>query len=333
MGIAEESTDKIMSVSFRAASVTADLLIQALKSLLEAKEKQQQEQRQAGTSHFTNQNGMKVKVKTGKMKLSELSEKGVTDSIDISNKKEFATIKKLCKKYNIDYSVMATKGPDGKSNYTIFFKTNDTNIMKKMLDEAIRQEELREAKREQKQERREEKKAQKEERNQNRKAEKEEQAQETSEDNADPDKANEKNRETMGDEEREKEEPIKTPEVEKEMPVRSNEPAAKTTDDVKVEKEKEEVSKEGRDAGEVPRDIKADDVRNMSTERLWAETERESQAAARESKLRAIELNQGTPRFSLESLKADLMKKLENEKNNPSIPKLQKDKQHDSLEM
>lgn len=308
MGIAEESTDKIISVSFRAVSVTTDIILQALKALREALSSKNKNK-----SSFMSNDNKEVKVKTGKMKLSELSGKGITDSVDVSNKREFKKLEKLCKKYNIDYSVMTTKGEEkGQKNYTIFFKTNDTNIIKKMLDEAIKQEERRVQKKEKKQERREERK-------QNR--------------HQDPVNTNEKKRESMGAEEREKEEPIKTPSPDKEMPVKSNEPASKTTDDVQKDKKREEAAKEGDSSRDSINDIKSDDINRMSTSEIWAEVEKEAQASARESKLRAMALNESTPRFTLPSLIADLYKKKQAEKDNPNIPKVQKDRSHDSLEI
>ncbi|MDE6530187.1 MAG: PcfB family protein [Lachnospiraceae bacterium] len=131
MGITEESTEKVISVSFQAASVTADLLLKVLQSLEDAMKRENQ-----GKNMFNTEQGRQVEVKTGKMNLHDLSGKGPTDYIDISNKKDFKNIERQCKKHNIDYSVLKSK--DSPPTYSIFFQTKDTNILKKMLGEAIK---------------------------------------------------------------------------------------------------------------------------------------------------------------------------------------------------
>lgn len=254
MGIAEESTEKIISVSFQAASVTANILLQVLKSLSEVfKQKNQSNQtnitlnmnqgqqvgvnaergQQVGVSLEQKQqveiNMMmekKVKVKTGKMNLRDLSGKGPMDYLDISNKKEFKSIENQCKTHHIDYAVLKSKTEP--PTYSIFFQAKDTAILEKMLDNAINEMEQQEKQKMGKEQPGKE--------NPNKENLKEEATQEQVAN------ASEKNRETMGKEEREKEEPIKKPKTEQSMPVNSNEPKAPTTDSVKQEKKRESAS-------------------------------------------------------------------------------------------
>lgn len=310
MGISEETTDKIISVSFKAVSITADILLQALKSLQESLAAGNQNK-----SSFINSQNNEVKVKTGKLKLSELSGKGITDSVDVSNKNEFQTVGKVCKNHNIDYSVMATKGENGQRSYTAFFKTRDTNSMKKMLDEAIKQTQ----KQEQIQDQNKEQAQDQEEMSQDVKKNKAEELQSDEKiDNVqNTDKSKEKNRESMGKEEREKEEPIKSPSPEKEMPVKSNEPAAQTTDNVKREQKKEENIKEGGDSRNSAKDIKSD---------------KDAKETARESKLHSRGADERRKEYTLNSLKTALDNKKQAEMNAPKVPQIHKDRSNDSIE-
>ncbi len=140
----------------------------------------------------------------------------------------------------------------------------------------------------------------------------------------------------MGTEEREKEEPIKTPETETSMPVQSNEPKAPTTDSVMREEKKEAASRTEGDRQPDDR-IDTDSKRSKSNEKKLADEEREAATASREAKLSANEPKQATPgnRYSktFEQLNKDLKNKVEREKKNPSIPQVEKHKEHGSLEM
>ncbi len=361
MGVAEETTDKIISVSFQAFSTTTNILLQALKALAEAisgKNKNKSQNIQKGNKEH------EVKVKKGKMSLNELSGKGTTDYLDISNKKEFKQIAKACKKHKIDYAVLKSKGKP--TTYTIFFQTKDTNILKKMLDDVIKgmekemEKEKPEPQREDSEVEKEKPEPQKEDPDvekekpeprredpdvEKEKTEPQKEDSEVEKEKPEPRKekpekasddqpganANEKNRQTMGAEEREKEEPVRKPDTERTMPVQSNEPKSPTTDSVNRDKKKEAQS-QAREERNNFSNIDADSVRNMTSAQMWAEAEKESIAAAAQSKRKMEEVLNGKakPFMPLEKIKKDLEQKVSRER---QMPKKEKTLEHNSLEI
>ena len=342
MGIAEATTEKIISVSFQAASLTASLLLQVLKSLVESFKQKNQ-----GEFVFNTERGQKVEVKTGKMNLHDLSGKGSMDYLDISNKKEFKSIEGQCKKHHIDYAVLKSKTKP--PTYSIFFQTKDTRILDKMLKNAIKEMEQQEEQKRKKEQPDKENPSKENLEQETVDQEQSEQeirpAKENQETVAEehPDKAdqpganaNEKNRESMGKEEREKEEPVKTPKTEKSMPVQSNKPKVPTTDSVAREEKKETASRTEGDR-QLNSGKDTDLINGKSGEKELANAEREAALTSIEAKLSAKELNQamlGNGHFtSFKQLQIELSIKVAEEKNILSTPQVDKQKDRGSLDI
>lgn len=293
MSVQDETVQTVVTVT---AQVTK--LGEALLKILAELAAQLKEQKKQSSYKSTGLDGKsEVKVKTGKMSLRDLDEKGQTDYVDVTNKDELKQLKKLCNKNHIDYSVLANKKTEPPT-YTFFFKAADMNIIKKFVQDAVKdlekEEKNRQAERageqredqnrEQHEEQREE---QREEKRENQKEEKPDASREDSGgNNVKPENSREKNRETMGSEEREKEEPVKTPETEPVMPTKAAEPV-RSTDDVKREqREEREEPKKEQEKSETKESAREDVSKMTDTQKLWADAEKQSFADARESYLR-----------------------------------------------
>lgn len=264
MSVQDETVQTVVTVTAQITKL-GEALLRILKELA-AQLKEQKNQSSYKSPGIDGKS--EVKVKTGKMSLRELDEKGQTDYVDVTNKDELKQLKKLCNKNHIDYAVLANKKTDPPT-YTFFFKAADMNIIKKFVQDAIK--DLEQDAKNQQTERAENQRD-----DQNREQREEQRGEQPEQ---------KKNRETMGSEEREKEEPVKTPETEPVMPTKAVEPA-RSTDDIKREQreEREEPRKE-QEKSETKESAKEDVSKNDSTQKLWADAEKQSFADARESYL------------------------------------------------
>jgi len=119
-----EVVSKTVSLVFRAASLSKDTLVKAMKAYLEY-EKQ----------HRNNE-----EPKHGKMTLEELVGQGQgATAIELTDN-NVRTFEKVAKKYNVDFAVKKDK-TEHPPKYYVFFKGKDTDVITQAFKEFVKQNE------------------------------------------------------------------------------------------------------------------------------------------------------------------------------------------------
>lgn len=114
-----EVTSKTVAVTFRAARLTKDVLVKAMKAFL-----QQRAQKTTESKH-------------GKMKLDELVGHGQGASAIEVTDNNIKAFEKIAKKYNVDFAVKKDKTVDP-PKYMVFFKAKDTDVVAQAFREFVK---------------------------------------------------------------------------------------------------------------------------------------------------------------------------------------------------
>ena len=233
--------------------------------------------------------GVVRNITEGKTKLKNLVEKVNTDYVDISNREEFALLKKYCKKYHVEYAVLRSKTDP--EQHTIFFKASDANIIQKLLDQVVQEMEQKQRKEQ--------------ERNENKEQDRNQDSEERSSSNDDA-REQKKERSNMSGDEREKEEPINdSPKSERPIQDATKQP----------EFTKENVEVKDTYQGGAYKDVDVDFTSNDIWEQELSKSfDRASSSKERLAKAMGIDSNERKkPVFTLNSMKLDRIAKNERE--------------------
>lgn len=249
--------------------------------------------------------GVVRNITEGKTKLKNLVEKGNTDYVDISNREEFALLKKYCKKYHVEYAVLRSKTDP--EQHTIFFKASDANIIQKLLDQVVQEMEQKQRKDQERNENIEQNISQdkEQERNENIEQDIKQDSEERSSSN-DGAREQKKERSNMSGDEREKEEPINdSPKSERPIQDATKQP----------EFTKENVEVKDTYQGGAYKDVDVDFTSNDIWEQELSKSfDRASTSKERLAKAIGIDSNERKkPVFTLNSMKLDRIAKNERE--------------------
>ncbi len=253
--------------------------------------------------------GVVRNITEGKTKLKNLVENGNTDFVDISNREEFALLKKYCKKYHVEYAVLRSKTDP--EQHTIFFKANDANIIQKLLDQVVQEMEQKQRKEQEKSQSKEQDRSQdkEQERNENKEQDRKQDSEERSSSNDDA-REQKKERSTMSEDEREKEEPINdSPKSERPIQDATKQPE-NTKENIEF-KEKLEDTYKGGAYKDVDVDFSSNDIWEQELSKSF---DRASSSKERMAKAMGMDLkDRKKPVFTLNSMKLDRIAKNERE--------------------